>query len=89
MALKTVNMNFSWRFIKGESEEAIKNNFNDSAWRLIDLPHDWSIEENFSPDALGYCRAAYLPNGKGTYRKRFKIPTQYKGCKVARSQVTL
>src|SRR5258705_9026742 len=34
-----------WRFIKDSVNGAEQTTFNDSAWRKIDLPHDWSIED--------------------------------------------
>lgn len=82
MALETVNINSGWHFRLGIETGSEKNNFDDSGWRLLGVPHDWSIEEKFFPDAPGYCRAAYLPNGKGTYRKSFRVPEQYKDCKT-------
>ena len=36
---------FDWKFLQGEgSEECGKADFDDSKWRTVDLPHDWSIE---------------------------------------------
>ncbi len=35
----------NWRFFKGEAEEAENPSFDDSEWRILDLPHDWSIED--------------------------------------------
>ncbi len=34
-----------WRFIKDSVAGAEKADFDDSKWRVIDLPHDWSIED--------------------------------------------
>lgn len=34
-----------WRFIKKDQENAQARYFDDSDWRLLDLPHDWSIED--------------------------------------------
>src|ERR1035438_7926720 len=35
---------FGWRFSKGDVPKAAQPAFDDSAWRKLDLPHDWSIE---------------------------------------------
>jgi len=35
----------SWRFHLGDMQDAEKHDFDDSSWRTIDLPHDWSIED--------------------------------------------
>ena len=35
----------AWRFRKGDTPDAASESFDDSSWRLVDLPHDWSIED--------------------------------------------
>jgi beta-galactosidase len=42
------NFNFNWKFFKGDQPGAEKSDYNDSGWRTLDLPHDWSIEGPFS-----------------------------------------
>jgi beta-galactosidase len=34
-----------WRFIRIDANGAEKPGFDDTAWRTLDLPHDWSIED--------------------------------------------
>ena len=34
-----------WRFHRGDGPDWGEKAFNDSAWRRLDLPHDWSIED--------------------------------------------
>ena len=34
-----------WRFHRGDAPGAEDPAFNDVAWRKLDLPHDWSIED--------------------------------------------
>ena len=34
-----------WRFHRGDVSGAENQNFDDSQWRKLDLPHDWSIED--------------------------------------------
>ena len=34
-----------WRFHRGDVSGAENPNFDDSQWRKLDLPHDWSIED--------------------------------------------
>jgi beta-galactosidase len=61
---------------------AIETKFKDSAWRTIQLPHDWAVELPFenSPNAdvmsHGYkpIGAAWPQNSIGWYRKHFSIP---------------
>ncbi|MGP8238336.1 MAG: sugar-binding domain-containing protein [Limisphaerales bacterium] len=37
--------NTNWLFLRGEASGAEQPRFDDSAWRHVDLPHDWSIED--------------------------------------------
>ena len=39
-----------WRFHLGDSVVFSAAVFDDSSWRTLNLPHDWSIEGSFSPD---------------------------------------
>jgi len=72
---------FGWRFHKGGSLGAESPSFKDSLWRIVDLPHDWSIEDlpgtnsPFSPDAISQVNGGYTTGGTGWYRKNFVIPT--------------
>ena len=34
-----------WRFLQGDIPGAEAPAFDDSSWRKLDLPHDWSIED--------------------------------------------
>jgi len=34
-----------WRFLRGDAPGAENPAFRDSDWRVVDLPHDWSIED--------------------------------------------
>jgi beta-galactosidase len=34
-----------WRFYRGDAPDAEAAGFDDSAWRRLDVPHDWSIED--------------------------------------------
>ena len=66
-------INDGWKFQKGDFEKASSPEFDDSKWRIVDLPHDWSVEgplnQNFA-SATGY-----LPGGIAWYRKTLNIPT--------------
>jgi beta-galactosidase len=49
-----------------------KPEFDDSAWRKLDLPHDWGIEGPFRQDLPG--ETGKLPwIGVGWYRKHFRV----------------
>lgn len=49
-----------------------KAGFDDSAWRKLDLPHDWGVEGAFDIDLPGETGKLPWP-GIGWYRKRFNI----------------
>ena len=63
--------NENWRFVLADDSSAIHPDYDDSRWRELDLPHDWSIESAPS-QALASC-TGYLPGGIGWYRKTFRI----------------
>ncbi|WP_109485971.1 glycoside hydrolase family 2 TIM barrel-domain containing protein [Occallatibacter savannae] len=42
-----------WRFHRGDITGAEAPSFDDSAWRTLDVPHDWSIEDLPSPSDSG------------------------------------
>ena len=44
-----------------------------TTWRTVNLPHDWSIEGDFDKDAPAGHDGAFLPTGKGWYRKQFRV----------------
>lgn len=63
--------NDNWRFMLADDSTALKADFDDSKWRTLALPHDWSIESAPS-QALASC-TGYLPGGIGWYRKHFTV----------------
>ncbi len=67
------NFDFDWKFTKGDFPEAIKNDFDDSKWQAIDVPHDWSISDTFSKDNPTQNVGAYASGGVGWYRKSFDL----------------
>ena len=74
------NFNFDWKFYKGNIAGGQNINLDDSGWRDIDLPHDWSIEGPFSKENSS-C-TGYLPGGIGWYRKTFTVPKSEKNRKI-------
>ena len=73
----------SWKFHLGDTiQNAGQPDFNDSSWRMLNLPHDWSIEGSFSKDNSSTTAGGALPTGIGWYRKSFKLPESVKGKNV-------
>lgn len=73
---------YDWKFALGDSVSASAADFDDSAWRKLDLPHDWSIEGNISADAPTGNDGGYFPSGVAWYRKTFDVPADYSDRKV-------
>ena len=71
---QTLNFNEDWRFHLGDVKGADGKNFDDSDWRTLNLPHDYSIEQDFNPDSPARGTGAYLDGGVGWYRKTCVLP---------------
>jgi beta-galactosidase len=69
----------SWRFNLGAVDNGENAKLNDSKWRTLNLPHDWSIEGQFSKDNPATPEGGALPGGIGWYRKTFTVPAASKG----------
>ncbi len=72
-------MDYDWKFIRSDIKGADKPDFNDSRWKTVNLPYDWSIEGKFEKDAPTGGAGGYLPTGIGWYRKHFVIRNLRKG----------
>jgi beta-galactosidase len=72
------SFDLGWKFSRGDFPGAHEPEFPDSAWRALDLPHDWSIEGPFNQNEPSSFCGAYLPTGIGWYRKHFRLPNSYK-----------
>lgn len=73
-----------WKFCYGANDGAESVDFDDSAWRTLDLPHDWSVETEaaealgnnvgpFSKDAIGKHQTGFTVGGEGWYRREFQL----------------
>ena len=58
--MKKINFNNGWKFRLNEKE-----------WRRIDLPHDFSIEQERSKDAPSGSSGGFFLGGVGEYEKSF------------------
>jgi beta-galactosidase len=71
-----------WKFSLGDIAAASLKNFDDTNWRILDLPHDWSIEGKFNPNNPMGRDGGYFPSGIAWYRKTFTVPNEWKEKKV-------
>ena len=70
----TENFGRTWHFHLGDLQNGQMPSFDDSRWRLLDVPHDWSIEGKFAEDNPSGVGGGALPGGIGWYRKTFTLP---------------
>ncbi len=66
------SFNRNWRFSLSDSAEYAFPNFDASAWRNVDIPHDWSVEFKFDTINADGC-TGYLPGGIGWYNNNFAV----------------
>src|SRR5664279_4986341 len=66
-----IPLDSAWRFWLGDDPSARQPGFDDSRWRSIDLPHDWTIESPVNPPPDGESNGGYFSHGIAWYRKSF------------------
>jgi beta-galactosidase len=71
-----------WRFQLGDLPAASQPAFDDTNWRLLDVPHDWSIEGALNPPPEGDSNGGFFCHGIGWYRKSFTLPADTAAKKV-------
>jgi beta-galactosidase len=75
----TIDFGRDWRFHLGDVPGAERPVVDDSRWRMLDLPHDWSIEGDFSEKHPAGVGGGALPGGVGWYRKTFAVAREDSG----------
>ncbi len=79
---REISFNHNWKFIREDVPNAESPGFDDSAWRTVDVPHDYSIEDlpekegvkqigPFSEESVGGPSTGHVVGGIGWYRKHF------------------
>ncbi|MCM1451482.1 MAG: DUF4982 domain-containing protein [Clostridium sp.] len=94
---ETKDINFDWRFMAGDPAEAQAINFDDSAWQIVNLPHDFQISQPWvepsadekpdldNPVANVLSRLSsrgFKEMGAGWYRYNFVPDQSWKGKRV-------
>ena len=77
-----LSMDPGWRFTQGDLQGAEAPGFDDTGWRQLDLPHDWSIEGGPEESNPGGGQIGYFPTGIGWYRRAFQLPAGAEGKQV-------
>lgn len=70
---ENVDFTEGWKFYLGDDSIAYNTQYDDAKWRILDLPHDWSIEADFSLKNPATPGGGALPGGIGWYRKDFVV----------------
>jgi beta-galactosidase len=70
------SLDLDWRFHLGDVAEASQADFAGAGWRVLDVPHDFSVEGDFS--RTNFSCTGYLPGGIAWYQKRFFVPAEWR-----------
>ena len=91
---RSVPFDSDCRFTRDSVTGAEQPSFNDLEWRVLDLPHDWSIEDipqqkpgvtigPFSKESVGDMATGHTIGGTGWYRKTFTLSNTYKRKRIS------
>ncbi|WP_306316504.1 MULTISPECIES: glycoside hydrolase family 2 TIM barrel-domain containing protein [unclassified Streptomyces] len=90
---RTVDLSDGWRFALvsrdggaesgGAYADAEQPGFDDGDWRMVAVPHDWSIEQTPTTEHGTTSGTGFLPGGLGWYRKKFTVPKAYAGKRIS------
>ena len=91
------NLDFEWRFHAGDVEGASGLMYDDYRWRMLDLPHDFQIEQPWvapaadekadNSDAAANIKSrlssrGFKEMGRAWYRKHFMLPDSLRGKRI-------
>ncbi|WP_369032758.1 glycoside hydrolase family 2 TIM barrel-domain containing protein [Streptomyces adonidis] len=92
-ARRTVPLRDGWRFAlvdpggitdpTGAYENAPDPAYDDSAWRTVAVPHDWSIELTPTTDHGTTSGTGFFPGGLAWYRLTFTLPPALAGRRIS------
>lgn len=77
----TYDFNSGWKFLKQDSPNCEKSDFDDSKWETVSTPHTYNDIDSFD-QIISRGGEASLYMGPACYRKHFKLPASAKGNKV-------
>lgn len=90
---RAVPLRDGWRFAlvdpggitdpTGEFADAAEPGFDDSAWRQVAVPHDWSIELAPTTRYGTTSGTGFFPGGLGWYRNTFTLPPALAGKRIS------
>ncbi|MCX4451923.1 DUF4982 domain-containing protein [Streptomyces sp. NBC_01340] len=90
---RSVELRDGWRFAlvnpggitdpTGAYEGAAQPGYDDSAWREVSVPHDWSIEQTPTTEHGTTSGTGFFPGGLGWYRTTFTLPAALAGRRIS------
>ncbi|MEU1406580.1 glycoside hydrolase family 2 TIM barrel-domain containing protein [Streptomyces sp. NPDC005728] len=90
---RTVPLRDGWRFAlvdpggitdpTGAYAQAAEPGYDDSAWREVAAPHDWSIEQTPTTEHGTTSGTGFFPGGLGWYRLAFTLPPDCAGKRIS------
>ncbi|GAA4324609.1 glycoside hydrolase family 2 TIM barrel-domain containing protein [Streptomyces venetus] len=90
---RTVALRDGWRFAlvnpggitdpTGAYADAALPGYDDSRWREVAVPHDWSIEQTPTTEHGTTSGTGFLPGGLGWYRLAFTLPSELTGKRIS------
>ncbi|MFJ4922342.1 glycoside hydrolase family 2 TIM barrel-domain containing protein [Streptomyces sp. NPDC088725] len=90
---RTIPLADGWRFAlanpagitdpTGAFTGAAEPGHDDSAWRAVAVPHDWSIELTPTTESGTSAGTGFLPGGLGWYRNSFTLPRELAGRRIS------
>ena len=81
MDKKTILLSDNWRFHLGDEPYAWQAWYDDSEWKEVTVPHDWSVELPFSREYSS--GTGYLAGGIGWYRLKFAPDASWEGKQIS------
>ncbi|WP_152285453.1 sugar-binding domain-containing protein [Flavicella marina] len=70
---ESLDFNQGWKFKLIDEAKASAVEYDDSNWRNLSVPHDWSIEQGYDKEN-GAASTGFVKGGMGWYRKHFTLP---------------
>lgn len=67
------DFNKEWKFALDDNSSFTSQEYDDSRWAIIDVPHDWSFEKGVRDGGMQGQGGGYHDGGIGWYRKHFTV----------------
>ncbi|MBA4494316.1 glycoside hydrolase family 2 TIM barrel-domain containing protein [Paenactinomyces guangxiensis] len=90
---RSLDFNKGWKFAlvnskglddpTGKYANAQDPDYDDSDWRTLNVPHDWSIEQPPTSESPVTAGTGFFQGGLGWYRKAFTLPSAMKDKRIS------